>query len=210
MTQPVANCPNCGAKIVFQWSSSVQTVCTYCKSILVRTDVDLKRVGQVADLPPDSSPIQLNTEGIYANKAFRAIGRILYEYEQGGWNEWHILMNDGTSAWLSDAQDEYAVSFPARIQNLPPADGIQVGQQFTWNKQPYTVSVITQANYRGVEGELPFEFWDKTVVTFADLRTPSRKFATLDYSDDKPALYLGEFVEFEDLHLKNLRTFEGW
>src|SRR6266404_3781016 len=69
MTQPVANCPNCGAKIVFLWSSSVQTVCEYCKSILVRTDVDLKKVGQVADLPPDSSPIQINTEGKYGNKA---------------------------------------------------------------------------------------------------------------------------------------------
>ena len=46
MTQPTANCPNCGAKIIFRWSSSVQTVCEYCKSILVRTDVDLKKVGQ--------------------------------------------------------------------------------------------------------------------------------------------------------------------
>jgi uncharacterized protein DUF4178 len=210
MTQPVANCPNCGAKIVFEWSSSVQTVCTYCKSILVRTDVDLKRVGQVADLPPDSSPIQLRTEGIYANKAFVTIGRILYEYEQGGWNEWHIMMNDGTNGWLSDAQDEYAVSFAARVPNLPPYGNLQVGQQFTWNKQPYTVSVITQAQYRGVEGELPFEFWDKTTVTFADLRTESRKFATLDYSDPEPALYLGEFVEFDELRLKNLRQFEGW
>ena len=25
-----------------------------------------------------------------------------------------------------------------------------------------------------------------------------------------PALYLGEFVEFDDLKLKNLRSFEGW
>ena len=41
MTQPVANCPNCGAKITFQWPSSVQTVCTYCKSIIVRSDVDV-------------------------------------------------------------------------------------------------------------------------------------------------------------------------
>ena len=48
MTQPIANCPNCGAKITFRWSSSVQTVCEYCKSILVRTDIDLKKVGQVA------------------------------------------------------------------------------------------------------------------------------------------------------------------
>src|ERR1700724_1902223 len=144
MTQPVANSTNCGAKIVFQWSSSVQTVCTYCKSILVRTNVDLKKVGQVADLPPDSSPIQLNTEGIYRNKAFVVAGRILYEYEQGAWNEWHIVMNDGASAWLSDAQAEYAISLPAAGQTLPAGSQIQVGQQYTWSNQTYTVTVITE------------------------------------------------------------------
>ena len=57
---------------------------------------------------------------------------------------------------------------------------------------------------------MPFQYWDKTNVTFVDLRTESGKFATLDYSDPQPALYLGEFVEFEDLKLKNLRSFEGW
>jgi Domain of unknown function (DUF4178) len=210
MTQPVANCPNCGAKIVFQWSSSVQTVCTYCKSILVRTDVDLTRVGQVADLPPDSSPIQLNTEGIYRNRAFVVAGRILYEYEQGGWNEWHIMMNDGASAWLSDAQSEFAISFAAQGQSIPSASQIHVGQHYNWNDQPYTLTVITTAHYNGVEGELPFPYWDKTDVTFADLRSQTGKFATLDYSDDQPALYLGEFVDFDDLKLKNLRRFEGW
>lgn len=210
MTQPVSNCPNCGAKIVFQWSSSVQTVCQYCKSILVRTDVDLQKVGQVADLPPDNSPIQLNTEGVYRNKSFVVLGRIVYDWEQGGWNEWHITMNDGASAWLSDAQDEYAISFSAQATGLPSAKQLQVGQQFTWNSQRYTLSVITPAHYRGVEGELPFEYWDKDEVTFADFRSQSRQFATLDFSDEEPALYLGEFVEFEDLKLKNLRAFEGW
>ena len=210
MTRPIANCPNCGAKIVFQWSSSVQTVCTYCKSILVRTDVDLKKVGEVADLPPDSSPIQLNTEGIYHNKAFVVGGRILYEYEQGGWNEWHIVMNDGASAWLSDAQDEYAVSFAVTGQALPAASQVQIEQQYIWNNQSYTVTVITEAHYKGVEGELPFQYWDKTDVTFVDLRSQTGKFGTLDYSDDQPALYVGEFVDFDDLKFKNLRQFEGW
>ncbi len=210
MTKPVSTCPNCGAKIVFQWPSSVQTVCEYCKSILVRTDVDLTKVGQVADLPPDSSPIQLNTEGRYGNYSFVVAGRILYEYEHGGWNEWHIIMNNGSSAWLSDAQNEYAISKPFAAADLPAATQAQVGQQCVWNGQPYTVSVITPANYRGVQGELPFQYWDKTVVTFVDLRSESNKFATLDYSDEQPTLYLGEFVEFDDLHLKNLRSFEGW
>src|SRR5438552_15927776 len=118
MTQPVSNCPNCGAKIAFRWSSSVQTVCEFCKSILVRTDVDLKKVGQVADLPSDSSPIQINTEGKFGNRAFVVVGRILYEYDQGGWNEWHVMMNDGTTASLSDPQNEHGLSLSTKPHNL--------------------------------------------------------------------------------------------
>jgi hypothetical protein len=210
MNQPTGTCPNCGAKIVFRWSSSVQTTCAYCKSILVRTDVDLKKVGQVADLPPDSSPIQIGTEGSYNHKAFTAIGRIIYEYEQGSWNEWHLMMNDGTSGWLSDAQDEYAVSFSAPGRKLPEAAQRQVGERYVWDNVGYTVATITTAHYRGVQGELPFQYWDKENVVFVDLRSESGKFATIDYSDEKPVLYLGEMVEFESLALKNLRSFEGW
>jgi hypothetical protein len=210
MTQREGTCPNCGAKIVFKWSSCVQTVCEYCKSVLVRTDVDLKKVGQVADLPPDTSPVQLNTEGVYGNKSFVVTGRILYRYDQGGWNEWHLMMNDGSSGWLSDAQEEYAVSVAINGQHLPAESQLQIGQPFSWNGVTYSVSVITQAHFCGVQGELPFQYWDKSDVMFADLRSSSKKFATLDYSDEKPALYLGEFVEFDDLKFKNLRQFEGW
>ena len=208
MTQPTANCPNCGAQIRFRWSTSVQTVCEYCKSILVRTDVDLQKVGQVADLPPNSSPIQIGTEGVYGAHSFVAIGRIIYEYDQGSWNEWHLMMNNGTSGWLSDAQDQYAVTFAAPGRKLP--DRCNIGQRYTWDKETYTVSTITNAHYRGVEGELPFQYWDKANVVFVDLMTHGGRFATIDYSDDEPRLYLGEAVEFEDLKLKNLRSFEGW
>ncbi len=210
MTQPSATCPNCGAKITFRWSSSVQAVCEYCKSVLVRTDVDLKKVGEVADLPPDSSPIQIGTEGVFGNHAFVVAGRIVYEYELGTWNEWHIVMNDGSSQWLSDAQDEYAITFAAPGRKLPDARSVQVGQHYTWDNLPYVVTSITEAHYRGVEGELPFQYWDKNEVSFIDLRSESGDFATIDYSDESPELYLGKAVEFDELKLKNLRQFEGW
>ncbi|HZQ25627.1 MAG TPA: DUF4178 domain-containing protein [Terriglobales bacterium] len=209
MTQPVATCPNCGAKVVFRWSSSVQTVCDFCKSILVRTDVDLKKVGDVADLPPDSSPIQIGSEGSYNHRPFVAVGRIVYQYDQGTWNEWHVVMNDGNSGWLSDAQDEYAISFAAPGRKIP-AEPLRAGQQCTWDNVLYTVSVVTYAHYRGVQGEMPFQTWDKDNAVFVDLRSSTGKFATVDYSDATPILYLGESVAFDDLHLKNLRTFEGW
>ena len=110
MSRPVGSCPNCGAPIEFLWSSAVQTVCAHCRSVLVRHDVDLRKVGEVADLPFDSSPIQIGTTGRFEGDAFTVTGRIVYEYEQGTWNEWHLAFADNTSGWLSDAQAEYAVS----------------------------------------------------------------------------------------------------
>jgi len=210
MSQRAANCPNCGAPVQFRWSSAVQTTCAYCRSILVRRDVNLERVGEVADLPPDPSPIQIGTEGVYRDKSFVLVGRILYEYEQGGWNEWHAVCQDGRSAWLSDAQAEYAVSFLTPHQGLPAANQVRPGQRMMLNGVVYEVTVLTRARYRGVEGELPFEYWDKSEALFADLRTPDARFATIDYSEDPPLLFLGEAVGFDDLRLKNLRQFEGW
>ena len=210
MTERTSNCPNCGASITFRWSSSVQTVCAYCKSVLVRTDVDLKKVGQVADLPPDASPLQITTEGKYGNRPFLVAGRIIYAYDQGNWNEWHIVFSDGGDGWLSDAQDEYAISFRKDIVDLPYQREAWLGSTFKWDGISFAVTSRTAAHYAGVEGELPFEYWDKTEVIFIDLRSSGGDFATLDYSDQQPVLYIGKAVEFDDLHLNNLRKFEGW
>ncbi len=211
MSQPGANCPSCGAPVQFRWSSAVQTVCPFCRSILVRADLDLKSVGKVADLPPDPSPISLWTEGTYRGKSFQVLGRILYQWENGGWNEWHIVFSDGSSGWLSDAQLQYAVSFLVNPGTaLPSTNQIFRGAQFTFNQVGYEVATMTRASYKGVEGELPFPFYGKSNMLFADLRTSGRAFGTLDYSDTNPALFLGEWVEFEELQLKNLRQFEGW
>ncbi len=211
MSAPAAICPSCGAPVQFRWSSAVQTVCPFCKSILVRDDLNLRDVGKVADLPPDPSPINLWTEGQYRGKSFQVIGRILYEYEDGGWNEWHLVFLDGVSGWLSDAQLQYAISFWTNPgQALPQSNNVQTGQRFTFGDTQYAVSTITTASYKGVEGELPFPFYGKKDMYFADLRTAGRAFGTIDYSDGNPLLFLGEWVEFEELQLKNLRRFEGW
>ena len=205
------NCPSCGAPVNFRWSGAVQTTCPFCHSILVRTDIDLKAVGKVADLPRDASPIQIGTEGQFMNKSFVVIGRIMYEYDQGGWNEWHLVYNDNKSGWLSDAQLEYDLSFWTQPPGpLPPANAIARDNVFDWNNHRYYVTSITYAHYRGVEGELPFQYWDKKDLIFADLRTNTGDFATIDYSDNPPLLFMGRAVEFDDLHLKNLREFEGW
>ena len=164
-------------------------MCPFCKSILVRTDVDLTKVGAVADLPPDSSPIQIGTEGVVDNKAFTVVGRILYEYEYGGWNEWHVVYSDGVSGWLSDAQLEYDVSW--QVQPPPPPNAFPRlpcgSSNSTGTAGVYQVTSITKAHYKGVEGELPFEYWDKADAVFADLRTSDEQFGTIDYTREPAA-----------------------
>lgn len=212
MSRFQANCPNCGATVAFRWSSAVQTTCEYCRSVLVRHDVDLRRVGQVADLPIDISPIQIGTEGQFGGVGFQVLGRIIYRYELGSWNEWHCVYSDGRSGWLSDAQCEYAVSFLSQpTAPLPPAGQLlRPGFQMTQHNVLLTLTVLTEAEYAGVEGELPFVYYDKTRSYFADFRTPDGRFATLDYTEGAPLLFLGQFVPFADLKLKNLKEFEGW
>ncbi len=211
MSERTSNCPNCGAPVQFTWSGAVQTACPFCKSIIVRSDLDLEKVGEVADLPPDPSPIQLLTEGVYKGDKFQVTGRLVYEYENGNWNEWHIVFSKGASAWLSDALLQYAISFQVHPNEpLPSHQEVSRGKHLMFGKTEYEVSTLTVAMYKGFEGELPFPYYGKSDMLFADLRTSGKAFGTLDYSENPPLLFLGEWVEYDDLQLKNVRQFEGW
>lgn len=201
MSERRASCPNCGAEIVFRWSGAVQTTCPACRSILVRHDLELEKVGRVADVLPSPSLIQLGTEGRFKGESFVVVGRIMYRYEAGHWNEWHLRLAGGSSAWLSDAQGEFAVSRSSR--HRVALRGV-LGEQVQIEGKGFAVTSVTTASYAGVEGELPFEYWDKGEVRFIDLKAHGDAFATLDESEDPPRLFLGEYESFEELRLTNL------
>lgn len=206
MSGPASSCPGCGAPVRFRWAGAVQTVCEHCGSILVRHDLDLERVGRVSEPPPVTSRVQLGTRGRWRDRPFTVVGRIAYAWERGGWSEWHVVFGDGTSGWLSDAQAEYAVTFLARHPGpLPSAAEVRPGLPLRRGNATFRVATLTRARYAGVEGELPFEYWDREEVLFADLRSEDGRLATLDYSDPEPLLFVGEHVPLGELHLTELR-----
>lgn len=203
MSEKTAACPNCGAEIAFRWSAAIQTTCPACRSILVRHDLDLEKVGEVADLPASTSGIQIGTEGRYRNRPFVVIGRIMYKYEAGRWNEWHLHFADGGEGWLSDAQAEYGVSFASTRPVEATKD--YLGEVVKIGTKDYTLMSITTASYAGVEGELPFEYWDKSEVRFLDFRGDNDTFATIDESETPRLVFIGEFKPLAALELTNLR-----
>jgi len=206
-----ASCPNCGGGIRFRWAQAVQTTCPYCRSVLVRRDLDLERVGAQADFPHTGSPIQIGVTGMWRERAFTVVGRIAYGWERGRWNEWHCRMSDDSSAWLSDAQVEYAMTRQVEgsgqridIASLRVGDSVGVGEGM------FEVSTLTRAIYLGTEGELPFMSWTRDECLFIDLQNGEGGLATIDTTEAPPTVYAGEYLTFEALAFRGLREFEGW
>jgi hypothetical protein len=140
---------------------------------------------------------------------FAVIGRIQLKYEAGLWNEWHILFDDQMSGWLSDAGGEYLISalLPSP-GGLPEFAALQPDQRITLAGRDFAISNIEAALCIAGEGELPFAFGAGYEAPVADLRATDESglFATLDYSEKPPLLFIGESVSFASLRLSNLRS----
>ncbi len=204
-----ANCPACGAPVVFKSSASFHGVCEFCRSTLVRHGGNLENIGRMADLLEDASPIRLGTEGSYKGVHFAVVGRIQLSYADGIWNEWHLLFDDQRSGWLSDAGGEYAVSFLTPPgTTLPDFAALMPSDELQLAGRDFVVSDLEEAMCIAGEGELPFAFGAGYPAQLVDLRgtdAAAAAFASIDYSETPPLFFVGEILPFASFKFANLR-----
>ena len=199
-------CPSCGAPNVIKNAASLYVVCSYCSTTSVRKDMNLEEVGKAAALKDDGSPLQIGSQGRYKSKPFEIIGRIQLQFPAGFWNEWHLDWGS-KSAWLGEATGLYV--FTQQI----PTDGIDIpafsemvpGYEVKINKERFFVKDIQKGVCVSAEGELPFSFQSEYQAKVVDLASRKDNFATIDYSEENPLLFLGEFQELRQLSMKNLK-----
>jgi len=214
------SCPSCGADILFQSKVSLMATCGHCRSLVIRHDMNLDLIGQVAADMDDVSPLQLGTEGTYEDKRFMLVGKLKVRYNAGTWNEWYAIFNDGGEAWLAEAQGFFMLSFrtdadgrryegweshPAEVKRPKT-----VGNTLTVAKETFTVTDVKHATYVGSEGELPFRAEPNEEAITYDLTGPGGQFASVEYSGKEVRLYVGRYVAFDDFKFSNLRALEGW
>jgi ribosomal protein L37AE/L43A len=200
-----ANCPSCGAPVTFKAAASAFAICEFCHSTLVRQDDGVKNIGRMADLLDDDSPIQIGSEGRLRALHFAVVGRIQLKYDAGFWNEWHILLDDGRSAWLSEAGGQYTVTqLTAVPEPIPDFFSLKPGSRVMLRGRQFTVNDLETARCIAGAGELPFKVDAGYDVHAADLRS-EHHFASIDYSETPPLVFVGESLAFPDLHLTNLR-----
>lgn len=205
MSAKTALCPSCGAPVEFHSAESILLVCRYCRSTLLRSAEKIENLGRMADLIEDFSSIQIGSEGRYRGKHFGVIGRIQLKYPAGVWNEWHLLFDDTRNGWLSDANGEYTVSFVEKeTEKLGAFDTLRAGNLIPLGGKAFEITNIEKAMCIAGDGELPFKVGAGYPAPLVDARF-GNIFASIDYSEDPPMVFIGETVERESLSLSNLR-----
>lgn len=184
-------------------------VCPFCRSLVLRKDLDVEKLGESAQLQPDGTPLQVGAEGAYRGAAFQIVGRVQLKTKYGFWNEWSLLFADGRQGWLGEAQGTYAVSFKLEAP-APEFSQLELGQTLALGAMRYEVREIVSASYLAAEGELPFRPPLGESAQSADLIAEGGFFATIDYSEAKPIVFAGEYQNFDALKFTGLKVIEGW
>ena len=126
----------------------------------MRSGDKLARIGKMAELFDDHSPLQLGASGIWTRAgektAFTLVGRLQYKYAEGTWTEWHALLVDGSSAYLSEDNGAYVFTTPLTSQpEVPEAASFQVGQSTRINGRAFSVASNQKVALISAQGELP-------------------------------------------------------
>lgn len=204
-------CPSCGAQVQFISKASIFAVCTHCRSTLLRQDLTIQHIGQMAVLQNDNSPIQLHSVGFFNNQRFEVIGRLQKKWSGGSWNEWYLYFDGIKEGWLAEAQGFYMVSFKVETPTqLPERESLRAGQIVNIDSTTYTVDDIKDVRCSFSEGELPFQSDYGKESRSVDCSAPNGNFACLDYEDDKIKCYLGRYQEFDAFRFSNLKDLDGW
>jgi len=200
-----ASCPACGAPIQFKIGSSIVRICDYCNSVVARGDRKLEDLGKVADLVETGSPLQVGLRGVYRGVPFELTGRAQLGHAAGGvWDEWYAAFQDGRWGWLAEAQGRFYLTFPGTIPQqslIEPFDMLELGEPVPSLplNTPLIVAEKGTARTLGAKGEIPYKVTPGEQYEYADLSGQHGEFATLDYSEQPPLIFIGR-----ELHLAEL------
>jgi hypothetical protein len=181
-------------------------VCEFCKSTILKDAESVKDIGKMSDVLADYSPIQIGTTGRFGGQSFTVVGRIQLRYAAGLWNEWYVVMDDGSAAWLSDFSGHFTFTTKkSSEQALPDFSELAPARRFSINGSVYSVAEVRIAECIAGQGELPFKVGQGWQARVADFRS-GLGFMTLDYSEaDLPTMYVGHAVTLTALQCQFLR-----
>ncbi len=185
----------------------------------MRSGEVLSRLGKMAELFDDHSPLQIQASGVWSRGGipigFTLVGRLQYKYAQGSWTEWLAVLADGTSAYLSEDNGAYVFSVPMEPPaQVPDASALKPGAALRLGGRPFSVASVQSVVMLSAQGELPHLPPTGASFVVADLRSlgdiakadrAAGEVLTIDYGASPATFSLGHSVLLEDLQLSGLK-----
>jgi hypothetical protein len=177
--------------------------------VIARGDRKLEDLGKVAALVDTGSPLAIGRKGKYRGSPFELTGRAQFSHQAGGsWDEWYASFPKDRWGWLGEAQGRYYLTFESPLaasSKLPELKSIVVGASFMIPGQGvFVADEIGAAQAHSAEGEIPYRLVPGETLEYVDLSGRGGRFATLDFSDTPPHLYLGEQVTLDALGIPHV------
>lgn len=199
----VAGCPSCGAPVEFAIGSSNAVVCSYCHSIVSRSDRGVEAHGKTAALIDTGSVLRIGLRGSYRGQQFRISGRTQMRHGAGGmWDEWYAAFDDGRWGWLAEAQGRFYITFRVAAE-APAYERLEVATRIP-ELDDLTVAEFGTAAIVAAEGELPWVPEPGSTYQYADLTGDGRRFATIDYGEEPPIVFKGYEATLDQLGLEEV------
>ncbi len=180
--------------------------------MVVRKGEVLSRIGKMAELFDDHSLLQLGVSGSWKGQGFTLLGRLQYKYGEGTWTEWHAVLADGSSAFLSEDNGAYVFTTAQPVQrDLPAAERFRVGATTAINGQSFSVASNQQVALVAAQGELPRLPELGRSFAMVELRSEAAdakstgEVLSVDYSTQPPSVSMGRSVQLDELKLTGLK-----
>lgn len=208
-----APCPGCGAPVRFGSAQAGFAVCAFCRSTVARSGEVLQRVGTMAEVFEDYSPLALGASGMVQRhgrpEPFTLVGRAQYKSKAGSWSEWTAELSTGELACLSEDNGRFVFSFgwtpPGwNVTAFVPRDW-RLGRELQAGEASFTVTSVQSVQLAAAQGQLAQlpqpgrDFW------LVELRSDQGQVLAADFSGGAPVFTLGGPVQLDALKMQGLR-----
>lgn len=197
-----ANCPSCGAGLPARNPAIVMIVCEHCGNAVYWDEDAIANAGKQAQLSEGFTRLYTGATGSIGKHRFRVQGRVRYSFGHGFWDEWYVVLDNDTTAWLSEDNHELALETEVQDVDVPPFEQFRPGMTFSVGDVQFVAEEVGEAECIGVEGELPRRIATGEKYPYVDAGSLDGAHTLgIEYDDTPPTVFRGRWLAWNDVTL---------
>lgn len=194
-------CPGCGFSVELSYRTVKVATCPSCDLVCAIENDRADPTGKSATLTGVLAAVHTNSSGRLQGRPFSCTGRIRCDYQDGYWDEWFLLFEEGTASWLHEEDGRLVLSTQVPVpDNVPKPGQVRPGQRVMVGDRRVYVSEIGSASIIGIEGQLPRSVRLGQTLQYVDCIHDGET-VQLEYFDNTIELYMGRPIQLTDIEL---------